>query len=157
MDNKFPSIPPGRKRFKEIYVKGIFVFLGNALAFAAKIDPRIKREVETLSDGFVMVMAVHPQGPLHPQSPRMSLKKINGRLKYTGKTYEDGDLVFTFKNIEAAFLVTTPQRTLEQAFAEKRVTVKGDLTVAVNVTRAMNVLLGYMLWEQMVNKVSALG
>ena len=151
MDNKFAPIPPGRKRFKEIYVKSILVFLGNAFTLAAKVDPRIKREVETLRDGFVMVMNVHPEGP------RISLKKINGKLKYTGKTYDDGDLVITFKNIEAAILVTTPQRTLEQAFAEKRMTVKGDLSVAVTVTRALNVLLGYLFWEQMANKISARG
>jgi hypothetical protein len=135
MGKKYRPVKPGRKWFKALVAKIVFMVLGRAFQSGARHDPDIKKEVSPWPDGFVIIMNVMPAGPW------MSMKKINGRLKYRGKKHNDGDLVVNFKNLECAFLVLTPQMGAAQAFAERRMTVKGDIAYAMAFTRCLNILL----------------
>ncbi len=149
MVKKYEPITPGKKWGKELYVKTMFVILGRSLEVAAKIEPTIKKELSVLKDGFTLVMKVLPKGP------SLSMEMVNGKFKYRGAGLNDGDIVFYIKNIESALMITTPQLTLAKAFAEKRMTVKGDITIAIIIKRCFEVLLGYFLWDFWVEKVSA--
>ena len=138
MGKKYKPIKPGRKWFKTLVSKVVFIVLGNAFQSGAKHDPDIRREVQAWPEGFILIMAIWPGGP------RMAMEKINGKLKYRGARHHDGDLVITFKHIESAFLVLTPQMGSAQAFAERRMTVKSDLALAMAFTRCLNILLAYL-------------
>ncbi len=138
MGKKYGPIKSGVKWFKILVAKIVFFVLGRAFQSATKHDPDIKKEISVWREGFVLIMRVLPNGP------RMVLEKLNGRLKYRGAKYDDGDLVISFKNIECAFLVLTPQVGAAQAFAERRMTVKGDLGNAMIFTRCLTILLGHL-------------
>lgn len=138
MAKKYRPIKSGRKWFKALVAKIVFMVLGRAFQSAAKHDADIKREVGAFPEGFILVMNIFPFGP------RMALEKVNGKLKYRGGKYDDGTLVINFKNLESAFLVLTPQIGSAQAFAERRMTVKGDLAYAMVFTRCLNILLAHL-------------
>ena len=135
MGKQYRPVVPGKKWFKALVAKIVFMVLGRAFQSGARHDPDMKKEVSALPEGFIVIMNVLPSGP------RMAMKKINGRLKYRGTRYDDGDLVVNFKNLECAFLVLTPQIGSAQAFAERRMTVKGDIAHAMVFTRCLNTLL----------------
>jgi len=135
MRKKYRPIKPGKKWFKALVAKIVFIVLGRAFQSGARHDPDIKKEVSAWPEGFILIMNVLPLGP------RMAMEKTNGRLKYRGAKYDDGDLVVNFKNLECAFLVLTPQIGSAQAFAERRMTVKGDIAYAMAFTRCLNTLL----------------
>jgi len=135
MRKKYRPITPGKKWFKALIAKIVFIVLGRAFQSGAKHDPDIKKEVSAWPEGFILIMNVLPFGP------RMAMEKTNGRLKYRGTKHDDGDLVVNFKNLECAFLVLTPQIGSAQAFAERRMTVKGDIAYAMAFTRCLNTLL----------------
>jgi len=145
MGKQYRPITSGKKWFKALVARIVFMVLGRAFQSGAKHDPDMKKEVSALPEGFIVVMNILPFGP------RMSMKKINGRLKYHGSKFDDGDLVINFKNLECAFLVLTPQIGAAQAFAERRMTVKGDLAYAMAFTRCLNTLLT-LLYPKFISK-----
>ncbi len=162
MGKPYLPIPPGRKRFKEMTVKAVFLFMGTAFESAAKRDPDIKKEVDTWDDGFLMMMNVLPYGPY------MTFEKTGNKLVYRGARIKDknndikereakGEAVDTkgvelrdvnvivnFKNIECAFLALTPQMGTPQAYAERRLLVKGDLVKVMSFSRCLNILLAHL-------------
>ncbi len=138
MGKQYRSIKPGIKWFKTLVAKVVFMVLGRAFQSATRHDPDIKREISVWPDGFILIMRVLPNGP------RMVLEKVKGKLKYRGGKYEDGDLIVSFKNIECAFLVLTPQVGAAQAFAERRMIINGDLGNAMIFTRCLTILLAHL-------------
>ncbi len=138
MAKQYAPVQPGKKWFKTAVCKIVLVVLGRAFQSGARHDPDIRREVAAFPEGFILVMNVLPFGP------RMALEKHNGKLKYRGSRYAQGDLVINFKNLECAFMVLTPQIGATQAFAERRLTVIGDLGYAMVFTRCLNMLLAHL-------------
>jgi len=135
----YEPVNAGRKWFKELVSKIVFLVLGRAFQSAAKFDPLIRREVAEWREGFVLVMRVLPSGPV------MVMKKSGGLIRHMGgKLPDSADVTINFKNIECAFLVLTPQIGAAQAFAENRLSVAGDLMYAMAFTRCLNVLLTYL-------------
>jgi len=135
----YEPVNAGRKWFKELVSKIVFLVLGRAFQSAAKFDPLIRREVAEWREGFVLVMRVLPSGPV------MVMEKSGGLIRHKGSKLPDSaDVTINFKNIECAFLVLTPQMGAAQAFAENRLSVAGDLMYAMAFTRCLNVLLTYL-------------
>jgi hypothetical protein len=159
-----PCLPiePGRKWFKEIAVNALFLFLGTAMEAAAVRDPDIKKEVDAWENGFTLMMNVLPHGPY------MTFEKLDDRLFYRGIKIKDRgndireriarggavkprgaklrdvDVIVNFKNIECAFLALTPQLSTPQAYAERRLLVKGDLVKVMSFSRCLNILLAHL-------------
>ncbi len=162
MNKIHPPIPPGKKRIKVLTVKAVFLFLGTALEIAAKKDPDIKKEVDSWEEGFTLMMHVLPFGPymtLEKKGGQLCFRGIKikdrgldikeriarqGAVKYHGAKLKDCDVIIHFKNIESAFMVSTPQMGVPQAYAERRVLVKGDLVKVMSFARALTVLLGHL-------------
>jgi hypothetical protein len=162
MGKPYLPIAPGRKRFKEVTVKSVFLFLGTAFEAAAKRDPDIKKEVDNWDNGFTMSMNVLPYGPY------MTFEKTADKLCYRGVRIKDRnndikereakgeavqpkniqlqdiDVIVNFKNIECAFLALTPQMGTPQAYAERRLLVKGDLVKIMSFSRCLNILLAHL-------------
>lgn len=138
MNSQYPPVSTGRKRFKEVVAKITLVVLGRGLAAAANRDPDIRREVSKWPNGFSLMMNIKPNGP------RMTVEKVDGRLKYRGAKPNDATLIINFKNVDAAFMQFTAQIGTTRAFAEHRYTVAGDLAYAMGFVRCMDVLMGHL-------------
>ena len=52
--------------------------------------------------------------------------------------------MINFKNLEAAFLMMTAQLGTARAYAEHRMSVRGDLTIALSNIRCLNVVERYL-------------
>ena len=162
MDQSYPPVKPGRKPVKVLTARIVFLFLGSAFEYAAKKDPDIKREVDSWEEGFTLMMNVLPYGPymtlekkggqLHFRGLKLKDSNLDikeriakdGRVKYHGAKLKDIDVIINFKNIECAFMILTPQMGVPQAYAERRVLVKGDLVKVMSFARALNVLLALL-------------
>jgi hypothetical protein len=137
-EKEYPPITPGKKWVKVLVIKIIFIVLGKAFQSGSRHDPEIRKEIAAWPENFMVIMNVFPEGP------RMVLEKIHSRFKYRGSQFIKGDLVINFKNIECAFMVLTPQIGPAQAFAQRRMTVTGDLANAMIFTRCLNIIIAYL-------------
>ncbi len=127
-------------RFKRSIVKFVLSLLGKAIQEVSKVDEEVKMEMRALPEGFVAMMKVLPSGP------SMAVKKEGDRFHYLGSDYPEdkADLVVMFKNLESAFMVLTAQMSTHRAYAEHRISVKGDLVKAMIFTRCLNIVQAYL-------------
>ena len=162
MGKPYLPIEPGRKWVKESIVNIVFLFMGTAFEAAAKRDPDIKKEVDTWENGFTLMMNVLPHGPymtFEKEDDRLFYRgiKIKDRnndikersakghaVKLWGAKLKDVDVIVNFKNIECAFMTLTPQIGTPQAYAERRLLVKGDLVKVMSFSRCLNILLAHL-------------
>jgi len=131
-------VTPGNKRVKRMCIKLIFILLGRAFQSASRKDPAIRNEILSWEEGFSIAMTVLPRGPF------LHLEKKQDRLVFKWFSSEKQDLEICFRNVESAFMVLTPQMGAAQAFAEKRIRVRGDLGLCMSFTRALNELLAVL-------------
>jgi hypothetical protein len=89
---------------------------------------------------------------IFPNGPRMTVEKRRGLLKYRSSAPESADLIITFKSLESAFLIFTAQCGTCQGFAENRFIVNGDISMAMSLTRCLNVIQGY-LFPSLISKL----
>ena len=135
------EINPGRNRLKEMFVRIMFFAFGRAIQTTSRIDSTVRREVAAWPEGFSILYRVVPRGP------RMAIVKNKlGRLEYRGNKLdeEEVDLIISLKNLESAFMVIAMKVGTYQAFAENRVSVKGDVPVAMSLTRCLDVVITYL-------------
>ncbi|MBW1988760.1 MAG: hypothetical protein JRI97_04355 [Deltaproteobacteria bacterium] len=138
---------PREKTFRTAVVKAAFFAMGRVLESAAVLDEDVKREVDSWKDPFTFMFYVMPKGPA------MVAQKKNGLLRYLGSEEIDADLVFYFKNMEAAFMICSGQIGTPQAYAEHRAALKGDASEALSVIRALNYVQMYLFPRFMAKKV----
>jgi len=138
MEKQYPPIEPGHKWFKTLVIKTVFFILGRSFHSTSKLDPDIRREIAHWEEGFRFMMKIFPRGP------RMTVEKRRGILKYRGSAPESADLVITFKSLESAFLLFTAQCGTCQGFAESRFIVNGDISMAMSLTRCLNVIQAHL-------------
>ena len=141
MSDRYSEIKPGRKRFKMKVIKTVLFILGRSLQSASKLDKSIKKELNEWPEGFSFMMKVQPDGP------KMSMvRNKSGCLEYRGNRLKenDVDLIILFKNVECAFMTFTAQLSTPQAYAEHRISVKGDLAMVMSLMRCLNVIQAYL-------------
>jgi len=134
----YRPVKPETKKIKRFLVSLIFIVLGRAFQSASRHDADIKTEVDSWDEGFTIIIRVHPSGPL------MGLEKKDHKLFFRWGALTRGNLEIIFRNLESAFMVLTPQMGAAQAFAERRMSVKGDLGISMSFTRALNALLAVL-------------
>ncbi len=139
----------GSNKFKRSTVKFVMGLLGKALEKVSTVDEEVRNEAGALPDGFIAVMTILPNGP------SMRAKKEGDHFKYLGTSNlrEDGDLVVMFKNLESAFMILTGQLSTHRAYAQHRVSVKGDIVKAMIFTRCLNVVQAYLFPGPLANLV----
>ncbi|NLB88911.1 MAG: hypothetical protein GX790_06750 [Syntrophomonadaceae bacterium] len=126
------------RRTKLVITKILLFFLGRGFQTIAKIDPEVAKEINTWDDNFTIMFEILPDGPY------MSLAKQNNQLKYLGFKKVDAHLTIGFKNLEAAFLIFTAQKSTPIGYAEHRLYVKGDLALAMSLIRCLNIVQFYL-------------
>ncbi|OQX62580.1 MAG: hypothetical protein B5M56_06045 [Desulfococcus sp. 4484_241] len=130
---RYYQIKPGRKHVKTAIVRLVMLTLGHAFQTAYRIDPEVKKEVDSWPPTFHVVLEVEPDGP------RMTLIKRNGALQYLGeKELYNADVVIVMKSIEFMFRMTMGMMSMPRIVAENRQYMKGDLVLAGSIIRCMN-------------------
>jgi hypothetical protein len=113
--------------------------LGRGFRAVSGLDPDVRKEIEAWDEGFRIVFEIAPGGPC------LFLRKEEGRIRYLGlKKADDAELIIHFKNIDAAFMVLTAQSGTPRAFAEHRVSVRGNLPEAMRLIRCLNYVQYYL-------------
>ncbi len=144
------ELRPGKNRFKTFVIKLAFFFLGRAAQIVSKVDPDIQNETARWPENYLILYKVLPKGP------RMALaRNRQGHLEYRGSKVreEEADLTVTIKNIKSAFMVFTFQMGMNQAYAQNRLSVRGDIPTAMSQMRVLNLVQAYMLPEFVVKPV----
>lgn len=118
--------------FKLLVARFLLWFLGRGLTACGALDSRVQAEVRHWPEGVSVAMCVAPAGPA------MVVGRRGGRLRLLGSGRTDtADLLITFKHVDAALPVLLGQTSIARSYAERRMTMKGDLTFAMSVVRVM--------------------
>lgn len=131
-------VKPKNKRFKKTLAGIILFVLGRAFQVISRTDRTVGNEVARWPEGFKLELAVHPHGPA------LKMQKIDGRLLTKNFGHQTADLSMGFKHMESALLVLLPIAGVPRAFAERRITVTGDVAKSMSFVRCLNVVLYYL-------------
>ena len=126
------------KRFKRLTVTLSMMVIGRALQTASRVDPDVMQEIGAWPEGFTAMMHVVPCGP------KLGWVKQGRRLYCLGTRIERADLEIHYKNVECAFLLFAGLKGPDQACAEHRLAVRGDLTLAMSFIRCIKLVLAYL-------------
>jgi len=138
IEKEYPDIVPEEKKVKVMVVKTVMFVLGKSMENTVNIDDRAKQEVQALPDDYTIQMEVAPNGPY------MSIKKVNGRIKYLGQEKIDADLSIVFRNIEMAFKMMTTQISFPALYCQCGLGVKGDVSHTMIFYRFSNIVQSYL-------------
>lgn len=144
------DVSPGRSVWKLRMIRFMLFVFGRAAQVLSRIDPEVRREVSGWPEGFLIRYKVMPHGPC------MALVRTGtGRLEYRGGGAGGvpADLTFAVKNLQSALLVFTFRIGMQQAYAQNRVSVRGDVPTALSQMRVLNRVLAYMLPEKVVRRI----
>lgn len=133
-------VKPKRKWIKTTITRIALLSLGQAFQTAYRVDPTVKKEVDSWPPTFSFVMEIEPNGP------RMVIIKRNGGISYLGeKEMFDADVVLCVKNIEYGFRMMTGFMSTPRITFENRQYVKGDLARLSSIVRCLNICQLMML------------
>lgn len=126
---------------KKLYVTIMMETVGRALQALSQQDALVQSEVAGLPNGFIFCMRVGTGQPA-----LMVMKDGDGTLRYLGaKAQAEPDLTISIKHIELAFRMLSFQESTSQAFANDRMIVDGDVSLAVRMVRVLNRLESIIL------------
>jgi len=124
---------------KILTLRALLWFLGRGICACARLDSRVAHEVAGWAEGQRLCLQIGPAGPA------MAVAKEGGRLRFLGLRAAPGaDLVIHFKHLEGALPVFLGQQSIAQAYAQRRLTMKGDLTFAMSVVRVILITEAYL-------------
>lgn len=126
------------KRFKRLTVTLSMIVMGRALQTASRLDSDVMREIAAWPEGFTVMMHVVPRGP------KLGWIKQGRRLCCLGSRLDRADLEIHYKNVECAFLLFAGLIGPDQACAEHRLAVRGDLTLTMSFIRCIKRVLAYL-------------
>lgn len=135
MDDK--PIGGGGGEMQRALVGAVFWVLGRAICAASKLDSHVRAEVNSWDDGTTITMRVDPEGPV------LSLLKKGSSL-VTTSLEETPTLEIAFKNIGAAFMVLTGKLGIDNAFAQHRFYMKGDIGLGLSLVRCLYIVEAYL-------------
>ena len=124
----------------------VLYFLYRGFKVLYKVDSRIKEDLNTLVDGFVLELKTAKKGP------KLLIRKDGDDIIKLADS-EKIDISIVFKSIDAAFLVLTGQIGVARAYAEHRFTLKGDIAEAMVVVRCVDLVESYLFPKIMTKRI----
>ena len=135
----YKEIVHGKKWFSTLVTRIFFFFIGMGMQTAYRIDPDVKKEVDSWPETFSFRMAV-------VGGPSMIMLKKAGSFQYLGeKEVFYADVEMLWKNITFAYLVMTGRISVPNAVYHNRQFVRGSLLYMMSVIRIMNVVQTLLL------------
>jgi hypothetical protein len=137
--SEYKEIVPPKKWFATLVTRIFFFFIGMAMQTAYRVDPDVKKEVDSWPETFSFRMAV-------VGGPSLLMLKKEGSFRYLGeKETFYCDIELWFKNITFAYLVMTGRISVPNAIYHNRQFVKGNLNYAMSVIRVLNIVQTLLL------------
>jgi len=138
----FMEIPPGRHRWKKLYLRCMLWFFGRAVQAAARVDDGVKFEFAAMPDNFTFCLGAFPSGPYMVVG-----KDAHGRVRHLGSSLADRPihLHLIFKSPALLFRVFAFQESTPVANARNRLYVHGEVPQACAVVRIMDVIQVFLL------------
>ncbi len=125
--------------WKAMLTRILLWFLGRGICACAALDSRVQAEVHGWADGVRIMMEVDPTGPA------MALEKRGGRLRFLGvREVVSADLVIAFKHLDGALPVLLGLVSVARGYAERRMTMRGDIAFGMSVVRVMLLVEAYL-------------
>lgn len=115
------------------YVGLMVAVVGRALVAASNSDEVIRRDLAALPPGFVIQVSAQPHGPGFAVQAGQA-----GHLTLLHQPPEHADLGMYFKHVAHAFLVFAFQEGMARAFANNRIYVDGDVSLAIRLVRCFS-------------------
>ncbi len=131
---------------KTITCKLILRVLYRALKVLAYKDSRIRHEFGSFSEGFTIRITLSEQGE------GVIMRKERGKLVMISEV-EGEDLELRFKSIDSAFLVFTGMMGISRAYAEHRISVKGDIGDTMTLVRIIDIAEAYLFPRIMTRRI----
>lgn len=136
---KYKEIVPKKKWFETLVTRVFFFFIGMGMQTAYRIDPDVRKEVDSWPETFSFRMAV-------VGGPSMLMLKKEGAFQYLGeKEVFYADVEMMWKNITFAYLVMTGRISVPNAVYHNRQFVRGSLIYTMSIIRIMNVVQTLLL------------
>jgi len=120
------------KSLKRFIIKIVFFILGRALKVIQKVDRDVSAYFQKLPDEISFGFKVNPNGPC------LNIFSKQDKITYSTQCTQDTQILFSFKNLLSAFLVFTGQKSTIEAYAENRISVKGDIGDVMYIMRIMD-------------------
>jgi hypothetical protein len=137
--SEFKEIVPGKKWLETLVTRVFFFFIGMGMQTAYRIDPDVKKEVDSWPETFSFCMSV-------VGGPSMLMLKKEGSFQYLGeKEVFYADVEMCWKNITFAYLVMTGRISVPNAVYHNRQFVRGSLRYTMSIIRIMNVVQTLLL------------
>lgn len=137
--SEYKEILPKKKWFETLVTRVFFFFIGMGMQTAYRVDPDVKKEVDSWPETFSFRMGVIG-------GPSMLMLKKEGAFQYLGEKevfYADVELIW--KNVTFAYLVMTGRISVPNAVYHNRQFVRGSLIYTMSVIRVMNVVQTLLL------------
>ena len=122
---------------KKIIAQIVFFFLYRGMKVVVKVENKVKTEIESWEEGFSILIKTDDN------SPSLYLVKENEKITRK-KMKTNADILISFKSLEASFLMLTGRMGVEQAYAQHRFSLKGDITKAMSVVRCIDIVEAYL-------------
>lgn len=137
--NDYKEVVPGKKRFATLITRIFFFFIGMGMQTAYRVDPDVKKEVDSWPETFSFCMTV-------VGGPSMLMLKKAGSFQYLGeKEIFYSDVEMCFKNISFAYLIMTGRISVPNAIYHNRQFVKGNLSYGMSIIRILNIVQTLLL------------
>ena len=133
-----PFFPVIQSKAKFMLVDTMMLFLGSAFDVASKYVPELKTEMADWNDGRRFALGVLPSGP------SITLEKQGDLVKFVGRGVHAPQVAFFFKNLDAAVPVFVGLNSTHHGFAQGKIMIQGNLAYAMEVNRAMTLVLAYL-------------
>jgi hypothetical protein len=135
----YKEIVPGKKWFETLVTRLFFFNVGMGMQTAYRIDPDVRKEVDSWPETFSFRMAVIG-------GPSMLMLKKAGSFQYLGeKEVFYADVELFYKNIEFAYLTMTGRISVPNTVYHNRQFVRGNLGYMMSVVRILNIVQTLLL------------
>jgi len=135
----YKEVVPKKKWFATLVTRIFFFFIGMGMQTAYRIDPEVRKEVDSWPETFSFRMAV-------VGGPSMIMLKKAGSFQYLGeKEVFYADVEMWWKNITFAYLVMTGRISVPNAVYHNRQFVRGSLIYTMSVIRVINIVQTLLL------------
>lgn len=122
---------------KNVISKIVLFFLYRGFNVTYKHDENVKKEIDTLENGFSAVIDTGYK------NTKLIIKKENDKIIRL-KSIENPDIEIKFKSLDVAFLMFTGRLGVSKAYAEHRFTLKGEIGKAMILVRCIDIVEAYL-------------
>ena len=129
--------PTIRYHLKKTIVGIVFFFLWRALKSLYFMDSRVRREMNSWPEGFIIHMQASFTGP------HLTFGMVSGKPARLS-SWHDAQVHIRFKTLDSAFRLVTGQLGVEQAYAQHRFVLSGDIASTMSFVRCVDIAEAYL-------------